>query len=45
MLAALGEEGAKLSPGLKHKLQYLPDAHGLWFARSEPVSVLSQLHG
>jgi len=45
MIGALGEEGAKLSPGLMHKLQYLPDAHGLWFARSELMSVLSQLHG
>ncbi len=45
MLAALGDEGSKLSPGLKHRLSYLPDAHGLWFARSEMVAVLSRLHG
>jgi hypothetical protein len=45
MLEALGEEGSKLSPGLKHRLSYLPDAHALWFARSEMVSVLSSMHG
>ncbi len=45
MLEALGDEGSKLSPGLKHRLSYLPDAHALWFARSEMVSVLSRLHG
>jgi hypothetical protein len=45
MLNALGDEGSKLSPGLKHRLSYLPDAHALWFARSEMVAVLSRLHG
>lgn len=45
MLAALGEEGCRLSPELKHRLSYLPDAHALWFARSELVEVLSRLHG
>lgn len=45
MLEALGEEGSRLSPRLKHRLHYLPDAHALWFARSEMVSVLSHLHG
>ncbi len=45
MLALLGEDGAKLSPELKHRLSYLPDAHALWFARSELVQVLSRLHG
>lgn len=45
MLDALGDEGSKLSPRLKHRLVYLPDIHALWFARSEMVSVLSQLHG
>lgn len=45
MLDTLGEEGSRLSPRLKHRLNYLPDAHALWFARSEMVSVLSRLHG
>ncbi len=45
MLKALGDEGSKLSPGLRRRLSYLPDAHGLWYARSEMVSVLSRLHG
>ena len=45
MLAALGEDGARLNPRLKHRLQYLHDAHGLWYARSEMVAVLSSLHG
>ena len=35
MLAALGEEGALISPQLTRRLNYLGDAHGLWFARSE----------
>lgn len=45
MLKALGDDGSKLSPELRRRLSYLPDAHGLWYARSEMVSVLSQLHG
>lgn len=45
MLVALGEEGARLNPRLKHRLMYLADAHGLWYARSEMVAVLSHLHG
>lgn len=45
MLDALGNEGSKLSPGLRRRLSYLPDAHALWYARSELVSVLSQVHG
>jgi hypothetical protein len=45
MLAALGEDGAKVNPQLTRKLKYLHDAHALWFARAEMVAVLSQLHG
>ena len=45
MLETLGEDGSRLSPRLQHRLHYLPDAHALWFARSEMVSVLSRLHG
>ena len=45
MLDALGNEGSELSPGLRRRLSYLPDAQALWYARSEMVSVLSQLHG
>ena len=45
MLAALGEDGALISPQLTRRLNYLGDAHGLWFARSEMMAVLSQLHG
>jgi ABC-type histidine transport system ATPase subunit len=42
---ALGDEGSRLSPGLKRRLSYLPDAHGLWYARPEMVEVLSRVHG
>jgi len=45
MLDTLGNEGSKLSPGLRRRLSYLPDAQALWYARSEMVSVLSQVHG
>lgn len=45
MLAALGTEGAMASPQLTRRLNYLGDAHALWFARSEMMAVLSQLHG
>jgi hypothetical protein len=45
MLAALGDDGSKPSPGLMHRLSYLPDARALSVARSEMVAVLSQLHG
>lgn len=45
MLAALGDDGALLSPQLTRRLNYLGDAHALWFARSEMMAVLSQLHG
>jgi len=45
MLQTLGEDGARLNPHLKRRLQYLHDAHALWFARAEMVAVLSRLHG
>ncbi len=45
MLAALGHEGALLNPQLSRRLQYLPDANALWFARAEMVAVLSRIHG
>lgn len=45
MLDALGKEGAALNPRLKHRLMYLHDAHALWYARAEVMSVLSHLHG
>lgn len=45
MLNALGSQGAELSPRLKNRLLYLHDVHGLWYARSEMVAVLSHLHG
>ena len=44
-LAALGEEGALINPQLSRRLQYMPDANALWFARSEMVAVLSRIHG
>ena len=45
MLSALGSKGAELNPRLKNRLLYLHDVHGLWYARSEMVAVLSHLHG
>ena len=45
MLDALGDDGSKLSPGLRRRLCYLPDVYALWYLRSELVSVLSRLHG
>lgn len=45
MLTALGEEGAKANPRLKHRLMYVHDVHALWFARAEMVAVLSRVHG
>ena len=45
MLAALGDDGARANPRLKHRLMYVHDAHALWYARSEMVAVLSRLHG
>lgn len=45
MLQALGEDGAKLNPHLHRRLQYLHDAHALWYARADMVAVLSRIHG
>lgn len=45
MLTALGDEGGKANPRLKHRLMYVHDAHALWYARAEMVAVLSRLHG
>ena len=45
MLGILGKEGADRNPMLHQRLMYLHDAHALWYARSEVVAVLSQLHG
>lgn len=45
MLGILGKDGAALNPMLHHRLMYLHDAHALWYARSDVVAVLSQLHG
>ena len=35
MLTALGDEGAKANPRLKHRLMYVHDAHALWYARAD----------
>lgn len=45
LLAALGENGARLNPQLSHRLSYLPDAQALWYARAEVVVALSHLYG
>lgn len=45
MLDALGERGAQANPQLSRRITYLADAQALWYARSEMVAVLSQLHG
>jgi hypothetical protein len=45
MLAILGKDGAMLNPMLHQRLMYMHDAHALWYARSDLVAVLSQLHG
>ena len=45
LLHALGEEGARLNPRLRHRLRHQGDPQALWYARSEVMAVLSQLHG
>lgn len=45
MLAILGKDGALKNPAFHHRLMYLHDAHALWYARSDLVAVLSQMHG
>jgi hypothetical protein len=45
MLGVLGKDGAELNPRLHERLLYLHDAHALWYARSEVVNTLCQLHG
>jgi hypothetical protein len=45
MLGILGKDGAAINPLLHERLMYLHDAHALWYARSDVVAVLSQLHG
>jgi hypothetical protein len=45
MLAALGEDGARLSPQLHSRLSMLRDPQALWYARGDVVAVLSRLHG
>lgn len=45
LLDALGEDGGKLNPVLKRRIQYVGDASALWYIRPDLVAVLSQLHG
>ncbi len=45
LLQALGDEGARMNPRLQRRLQHHGDPQALWYARSEVMAVLSQLHG
>lgn len=45
LLAVLGKEGARINPRLHSRLLYLHDAQALWYARSEVVATLCELHG
>ena len=45
MLAILGKEGAQINPRLHARILYMHDAQALWYARSEVVATLCELHG
>lgn len=45
MLQALGEDGARQNPQLCRRLAFTHDAYALWYARSDLVAALSQMHG
>lgn len=45
MLTVLGKEGAQINPRLHQRLLYVHDAHALWYARSEVVATLCEVHG
>ncbi len=45
MLAALGDGGRIRHPLLARRLRFARDTEGLWYARSELMAALSDLHG
>ena len=45
MLNELGQQGEKKFPGVARRLRYAPDVQGLWYARSDLMSILAKTHG
>ena len=45
MLDELGEFGEFHFPNVVHRVRYAIDAQALWFARSDVMTVLNELHG
>jgi len=45
MLSTLGEAGSVRHPLLARRIRYARDAEGLWYARSDLMAVLAELHG
>jgi len=45
MLETLGEVGRQNHPRLVRQIRYAADAEGLWYARSDLMQALSEIHG
>ena len=45
MLSELGEYGEKKFPAVARRIRYAPDVHGLWYARSDVMAILANIHG
>lgn len=45
MLQELGDYGDKKFPAVVGRVRYAPDVQGLWYARSDVMAILANLHG
>jgi hypothetical protein len=45
MLEALGDYGDQKFPAVVRRVQFAPDVQGLWYARSDVMSILSNSYG
>ena len=45
MLTELGDYGDRKFPAVVRRVRFAPDVHGLWYARSDVMAILSTTHG
>lgn len=45
MLTELGDYGDRKFPAVVRRVRFAPDVHGLWYARSDVMAILSNTHG
>ena len=45
MLFELGDYGEKKFPAVARRVRFAPDVQGLWYARSDLMSILANTHG